>query len=487
MSVNFGQFKELSTGNYKMFAPHVSAGYCVTPVRAAPFSRLPSRASTIIRDVRRRSMRLRRSASFQVDTTPGTFVRLCEDEVRQKYVEDILKRKVEDADQPQSTPESPLEEEDKENNNFVTPGPRSGVKRRCSTFFSSSKRKRLDSRTARRVTGTEEAGTVCTVRAGYMYKKSLPGHRRKYVVLTTAGLLSYYPSFQAYLDNSQGKHINLAHTTVKIPGQPGPARDQTDTCHVHEMMIVSLDNKTWQFQLPSSQELDSWVGAIEQQISQALGTCPTETHASVEQMVSNVPGNDTCADCGHPVAEWASLNLGTVICIQCSGIHRNLGTHVSRVRSLRLDTWTDTQLGVMRHVGNSLANRLWEAHLDTARRPGPGSSRDQKEAFIREKYVYRTWLRRQRPELRAANVRAEAVRAIREGDTEALMEVILHQAGEVTSAFPWGDRDLADLLLREENLWVSQLLAWHRSETIEDAETEQILIHQPGTDESILL
>ena len=79
--------------NYKMFAPHVSAGYCVTPVRAAPFSRLPSRARTIIRDVKRRSMRLRRSASFQVDTTPGTFVRLCEDEVRQKYVEDILKRK----------------------------------------------------------------------------------------------------------------------------------------------------------------------------------------------------------------------------------------------------------------------------------------------------------------------------------------------------------------------------------------------------------
>ena len=471
-----------------MFAPHMSAGYCVTPERGAAFSRLPSRASTIIRDVRRRSMRIRRSASFRLDTTPGTFVRLCEDEVRQKYVEDILKRKEED--EPQCTPESPLEDEDKENNNFVTPGPRSGVKRRCSTFFSSSKRKRLDSRTARRVTGTEEAGTVCTVRAGYMYKKSLAGHRRKYVVLTTAGLLSYYPSFQAYLDNSQGKHINLAHTTVKIPGQAGPARDQADTCHGHEMMIVSLDNKTWQFQLPSSQELDIWVGAIEQQISQALGTCPAESHVSVEQMISNVPGNDTCADCGHPVAEWASLNLGIVICIQCSGIHRNLGTHVSKVRSLRLDTWTDTQLGVMRHVGNSLANRLWEAHLDTARRPGPGSSRGQKEAFIREKYVYRTWLRRQRPGVRAANVRAEAVRAIREADTEALMEVILHQAGEVTSAFPWGDRDLADILLREENLWVSQLLAWHQSGLSGEAsqtDAAEILIHQPGKDESILL
>ena len=87
-----------------MFAPHVSAGYCVTPDRGAPvFSRLPSRASTIIRDVRRRSMRIRRSASFRLDTTPGTFVRLCEDEVRQKYVEDILKRKEEDSQVASST------------------------------------------------------------------------------------------------------------------------------------------------------------------------------------------------------------------------------------------------------------------------------------------------------------------------------------------------------------------------------------------------
>jgi len=37
--------------------------------------------------------------------------------------------------------------------------------------------------------------------------------------------------------------------------------------------------------------------------------------------------------------DWASLNLGTVLCIECSGVHRNLGTHLSRVRSLDLDDW----------------------------------------------------------------------------------------------------------------------------------------------------
>lgn len=37
--------------------------------------------------------------------------------------------------------------------------------------------------------------------------------------------------------------------------------------------------------------------------------------------------------------EWASLNLGILMCIECSGVHRNLGSHISKVRSLGLDDW----------------------------------------------------------------------------------------------------------------------------------------------------
>ncbi len=43
---------------------------------------------------------------------------------------------------------------------------------------------------------------------------------------------------------------------------------------------------------------------------------------------------------------WVVLNVGCFICIRCSGIHRSLGTHVSRVRSIELDDWTDDQLNV---------------------------------------------------------------------------------------------------------------------------------------------
>ncbi|KAI9502019.1 hypothetical protein BX070DRAFT_175925, partial [Coemansia spiralis] len=46
--------------------------------------------------------------------------------------------------------------------------------------------------------------------------------------------------------------------------------------------------------------------------------------------------NKVCADCGATAPDWCSLNLACLLCIECSGIHRSLGTHISKVRSLTL-------------------------------------------------------------------------------------------------------------------------------------------------------
>ena len=76
------------------------------------------------------------------------------------------------------------------------------------------------------------------------------------------------------------------------------------------------------------------------------------------------PGNNKCADCktaSHP--RWASWNIGVLICIRCSGVHRSLGTHISKVRSIDLDTWNDMQLQKLVEVGNTKGNAFWEAQL----------------------------------------------------------------------------------------------------------------------------
>ena len=52
------------------------------------------------------------------------------------------------------------------------------------------------------------------------------------------------------------------------------------------------------------------------------------------EVLRRVPGNHLCCDCGSPEPDWASLNLGVLLCIECSGIHRKKGVHISKVRQI---------------------------------------------------------------------------------------------------------------------------------------------------------
>lgn len=77
--------------------------------------------------------------------------------------------------------------------------------------------------------------------------------------------------------------------------------------------------------------------------------------------ILKVPGNNKCADCGSPEPIWASLNLGITLCIECSGVHRSLGVHLSKVRSLNLDRLECEQVNVMLELGNDVINQIYEA------------------------------------------------------------------------------------------------------------------------------
>ncbi|XP_026992075.1 stromal membrane-associated protein 1 isoform X9 [Tachysurus fulvidraco] len=109
-----------------------------------------------------------------------------------------------------------------------------------------------------------------------------------------------------------------------------------------------------------------------------------EQHQAILSKMLREDDNKYCADCEAKGPRWASWNLGVFICIRCAGIHRNLGVHISRVKSVNLDQWTPEQIQSVQSMGNTKARQLYEAHLpDNFRRP----QTDQAvEFFIRDKY-----------------------------------------------------------------------------------------------------
>ncbi|XP_073482444.1 arf-GAP with coiled-coil, ANK repeat and PH domain-containing protein 2 isoform X2 [Aquarana catesbeiana] len=110
---------------------------------------------------------------------------------------------------------------------------------------------------------------------------------------------------------------------------------------------------------------------------------------SALQKVQCIPGNTKCCDCGLLEPRWASINLGITLCIECSGIHRSLGVHFSKVRSLTLDTWEPELLKLMCELGNDVINSIYEAQVDKigVKKPQNGCTRQEKEAYIKAKYV----------------------------------------------------------------------------------------------------
>ncbi|XP_035390309.1 BAR_ACAPs and ArfGap_ACAP domain-containing protein isoform X2 [Electrophorus electricus] len=107
-------------------------------------------------------------------------------------------------------------------------------------------------------------------------------------------------------------------------------------------------------------------------------------------------GNHQCCDCGEAAPRWASVNLGITMCIECSGIHRSLGVHLSKVRSLTLDSWDPEQLKLLCVLGNDVMNSIYECSpSDVLAKPSPQSSRQEKEVWIRKKYVERKFVQRE--------------------------------------------------------------------------------------------
>ncbi|XP_061871483.1 arf-GAP with GTPase, ANK repeat and PH domain-containing protein 2 [Colius striatus] len=454
-----------------------------------------------------------------------------------------------------------------------------GAKRRTSLFAtrrgSDSEKRSLDSRGE-----GPGSGRAIPIKQSFLLKRS--GNslnkewKKKYVTLSSNGLLFYHPTINDYIHSTHGKEMDLLRTTVKVPGKrppraisacgpsasinglvkdvpegasgasavalslppepgmkgagkgerslqrcasassaklggsdpapafeplsspsssgreppPSPMLDrkkhrrkklmtpsktegstgQAEEEENFEFIIVSSTGQTWHFEAGSFEERDAWVQAIESQILASLQCCESsknkarmdsQSEAVAIQAIRNARGNSLCVDCGAPNPTWASLNLGALICIECSGIHRNLGTHLSRVRSLDLDDWPRELTLVLTSIGNATANSIWEHNPQGRCKPTHESSREERESWIRAKYEQRLFL----APLPAAEapLGERLLSAVQDKDLELVLLLLAHSRKEQLNVSS-GDRErrtalhvACDMAL----VVITQLLVWY--------------------------
>ncbi|RAL16044.1 putative GTPase activating protein for Arf [Aspergillus homomorphus CBS 101889] len=112
---------------------------------------------------------------------------------------------------------------------------------------------------------------------------------------------------------------------------------------------------------------------------------------ALQDLIRSVPGNDRCADCQAMNPGWASWNMGIFLCMRCAAIHRKLGTHISKVKSLSMDSWTDDQVDNMKSHGNNIMNKIFNPKNVKPPVPTDVDEADScMERFIRQKYQHRS-------------------------------------------------------------------------------------------------
>jgi Arf-GAP/coiled-coil/ANK repeat/PH domain-containing protein len=218
------------------------------------------------------------------------------------------------------------------------------------------------------------------------------GRLKKMWMVASQGMLYLY---QTWKDEAPKSQVDLKLCSVRPDGEAGDG------------FQLTCPNEVFQVKCQTAEEAEAWMDVIRKSIQYKLKQLQEEKRRNdpnsvpdyLKEMQMLSPDNKLCADCAARNPEWASMTLGVIVCDDCSGVHRQLGTHISRVRSLTIDMWNPEQYYVFKQYGNSFANPLWEHRLQQDKvnkrlggKPTATSTREERDLFIRTKYIDKRWL-----------------------------------------------------------------------------------------------
>nr|XP_034981139.1 arf-GAP with SH3 domain, ANK repeat and PH domain-containing protein 1 isoform X3 [Zootoca vivipara]XP_034981140.1 arf-GAP with SH3 domain, ANK repeat and PH domain-containing protein 1 isoform X3 [Zootoca vivipara] len=230
--------------------------------------------------------------------------------------------------------------------------------------------------------GNKEYGSE---KKGYLLKKSdglrKVWQRRKCTVKNGILTISHATS------NRQPAKLNLLTCQVKPNAEDKKSFD-----------LIS-HNRTYHFQAEDEQDYVAWISVLTNSKEEALNMAFRGEQSAGENSLEDLtkaiiddiqrfPGNDVCCDCGSPDPTWLSTNLGILTCIECSGIHREMGVHISRIQSIELDKLGTSELLLAKNIGNNSFNEIMEGNLPSpSPKPTPSSDMTARKEFITAKYV----------------------------------------------------------------------------------------------------
>ncbi|KAM8966762.1 arf-GAP with SH3 domain, ANK repeat and PH domain-containing protein 1 isoform 1-T1 [Pelodytes ibericus] len=287
----------------------------------------------------------------------------------------------------------------------------------------------LDQKESRRDSQSKQGGYSMHQLQG---NKEYGSEKKGYLLKKSDGLRKVWQRRKCTVKNGI---LTISHATSNRP----PAKLNLLTCQVKpnadekKSFDLISHNRTYHFQAEDEQEYIAWISVLTNSKEEALNMAfrgeQSTGESSLEDLtkaiiddVQKSPGNDVCCDCRSPDPTWLSTNLGILTCIECSGIHREMGVHISRIQSLELDKLGTSELLLAKNVGNNSFNDIMEGNLPThSPKPAPSSDMTARKEYITAKYVEHRFSRKTCAS--GAEKLSELLQAVKSKDLLALIQV----------------------------------------------------------------